>query len=399
LNVEREVPSLVEELMSEPRDVTLERESSALERLLTECTGRVVIYGAGSTGRRTLACLRSIGVEPLAISDNDPERQRDGVVGAAVLRPEEAAARFGDSALFIVAIWNAQHWYAETARELRKLGCTRVVPISSVYWRFAETFLPFFVIDLPNRVLDERDAVLRASRIWSDEQSSAEYLAHLRWRFQGDFEGLPGRPTHESYFADDIFELSRETLVDCGAYDGDTLASFLKRRGNDFIHIYAIEPSPEACGKLANFVSTLSPDIREKIGIHQIAVGAAPGVAHFDASSGVDSRISDAGTIVVNVEKLDSLCSDFPPTFVKMDIEGGEFGAIRGAEHIIKEARPILAICLEHFQHDLWRLPLLIHDTLPEYKMFLRTYEGDGWQTVVYAVPAERVLPHGPTIK
>ena len=68
LNVEREVPSLVEELMSEPRDVTLEREYATLDRLLAGCDGRVVIYGAGSTGRRTLACLRSIGVEPLAIS-------------------------------------------------------------------------------------------------------------------------------------------------------------------------------------------------------------------------------------------------------------------------------------------------------------------------------------------
>jgi len=32
----------------------------------------------------------------------------------------------------------------------------------------------------------------------------------------------------------------------------------------------------------------------------------------------------------------------------------------------------------------------LIKEMVPDYQMHLRCHEGDGWQTVVYAVPPER---------
>jgi len=34
------------------------------------------------------------------------------------------------------------------------------------------------------------------------------------------------------------------------------------------------------------------------------------------------------------------------------------------------------------------RIPLLIREMLPKHRLFLRAYEGDGFQTVVYAVSA-----------
>jgi hypothetical protein len=75
-----------------------------------------------------------------------------------------------------------------------------------------------------------------------------------------------------------------------------------------------------------------------------------------------------------------------------MDIEGAEYDALRGGVNVIRRDRPILAICVYHTQSDIWRIPLLVHSMVPEYKLYLRAYEGDGFQTVMYAVPSERIL-------
>jgi hypothetical protein len=74
-----------------------------------------------------------------------------------------------------------------------------------------------------------------------------------------------------------------------------------------------------------------------------------------------------------------------------MDIEGAEVEALNGARNLIARHHPILSICLYHRQSDLWRIPLIIHSMYPGYCFYLRSHEEDGWQTVAYAVPPERL--------
>jgi FkbM family methyltransferase len=379
-------------LLDEPLVDVSDREKKSLERLLSSCGGRIVLIGAGSTGRRAIAALRGIGVVPLAVADNDRAAWGTSVEGLPVIAPADAAAAYGTSAAFIVTIWNAKHWFSETKAQLENLGCTRVEPVSSVYWRFPQEFLPFFSEDLPHKVYAEKDDVLRAAAIWADDQSLAEYRAHVLWRTQGDFGGLPPKPKYDSYFSDDLFELMPgEHFVDCGAYDGDTIASVVARLGSSFERIDAIEPASDTFRDLGRYVSELSPDAAAKIVLHRCAVGAKRGTVYFDALSGLDAHVSEFGDFSVEQFTLDELFADVRPSYIKMDIEGAEYDALLGARTILKRDRPVLAICVYHTQNDLWRLPLLIHDTVPEYRMFLRTYEGDGWQTVAYAIPMERL--------
>jgi hypothetical protein len=75
-----------------------------------------------------------------------------------------------------------------------------------------------------------------------------------------------------------------------------------------------------------------------------------------------------------------------------MDIEGAEYGALLGGRKVIERDQPILAICVYHTQNDIWRIPLLVQQMLSRHKLYLRAYEGDGFQTVLYAVPQYRVL-------
>ena len=69
-----------------------------------------------------------------------------------------------------------------------------------------------------------------------------------------------------------------------------------------------------------------------------------------------------------------------------MDIEGSELAALRGARQCILENKPKLAVCLYHKPQDMWEIPLMIKEMLPEYKIYIRHHTDLLNETVCYAV-------------
>ena len=70
-----------------------------------------------------------------------------------------------------------------------------------------------------------------------------------------------------------------------------------------------------------------------------------------------------------------------------MDIEGSEMEALRGAEHIIRTQHPKLAISVYHCRDDVWRVPMLLLEYYPAYRLYYRVYAFPGNDTVLFAVP------------
>ena len=68
----------------------------------------LVLFGAGGIGRKTLAGLRALGIEPLAFADNNPALWGKRVNGLQVLSPQEASARYRKTAVFVVTIWSGE---------------------------------------------------------------------------------------------------------------------------------------------------------------------------------------------------------------------------------------------------------------------------------------------------
>lgn len=99
-----------------------------------------------------------------------------------------------------------------------------------------------------------------------------------------------------------------------------------------------------------------------------------------------DSRITDTGTVSIDARKLDDVLQGKKVTFIKMDIEGAELAALRGAEKIIREQRPRLAICVYHKPEDIWEIPSLILSCNPDYRLYLRHYSITETETVLYAI-------------
>ena len=84
--------------------------------------------------------------------------------------------------------------------------------------------------------------------------------------------------------------------------------------------------------------------------------------------------------------------------FIKLDIEGAELHAIRGAKQTIRDHRPQLAVCIYHRLEDYYEIPLLLADHAEDYTFRIGHYSPFHVfsETVLYGIPKEldRTLSH-----
>ena len=380
-------------LLSESPASVRQREALRFDELTAPFSGSLVLFGAGNLGRRTLAGLRKLGIEPMAFSDNNPSIWGKEVEGVPVFSPPDAAARFGQSAAFVMTIWGGRGTDRMSARcaQLTALNCTRVVPFAFLYWKHPEVFLPHYAVDAPHKVLAAADQVRAAFELFDDEASQREFVGQIKWRLQLDFDALPLPVEHEIYFPEDLVKVGpEEVFVDCGAFDGDTVKSFVARHGDAFSRLIAFEPDPANFEKLCACVESLPAAVRDKIACYPYATGTQNGAVRFEATGTAASAVGQ-GSLEVRCVKLDDFLTDPEPTWIKMDIEGAEVDTLLGAGALIARRSPVLAVCVYHQQDHVWQLPLLMRRLSPEYRLFLRPHVIESWDLLCYGAPNHRL--------
>lgn len=190
---------------------------------------------------------------------------------------------------------------------------------------------------------------------------------------------------HEGYRLD-----AGESLVDCGAYTGDTLKEFLRycSAGKEFSHAYAFEMDQENFLALNKWIDQQGSAVSEKITAYNAGVWNENGSLNYGKMSSSDSFsiFNPRETITANTIRLDNVLGDKRVTILKMDIEGAEKAALEGAKNLIKAQKPKLAVCVYHRIEDLWQIPILLKNWVPEYSISIR-HHARWWvsETVCYA--------------
>jgi len=221
------------------------------------------------------------------------------------------------------------------------------------------------------------------SDLLKDTLSKDIFASVINTRKSNNYEFFPKKyPIEEQYFSKDIPLRNYAEFIDCGAYDGDTLDA-MKNHEYTTQKIYAFEPD------LQNF-QKLSDKVKE---YHRQAVLFPCGVhSHtellcFNSGAGEGSAISKEGEAMIQCVALDDVLihTVSGPAFLKMDIEGAELSALKGAENLIRNADVDLAICVYHKPTDIVEIPQLI-STYGDYDFYLRLYGYYGMDLVLYAL-------------
>jgi len=215
------------------------------------------------------------------------------------------------------------------------------------------------------------------------EEKSQKVLADLiSFRSTGNPSALSSYKVllDEQYFESFASFGPDEVYVDCGGFDGDTTEGFI-RRAPGYRKIWFFEPSPSNMEKARRRLEKFS-----NILFFQEALSDRPGCLRFNPNMGSASTAQISGDLEVAVCTLDERVTD-PPSFVKMDLEGWELPALKGAARHIAADHPKLAIAVYHRAWDFWKIPRLILGLNPDYEVYLRHYT-EGWsETVMYFIP------------
>jgi FkbM family methyltransferase len=335
----------------------------------------IVILGAGNLGRRVARAIR-----PPAFCDNNPSRQGTMIDGIPVISPKAAIEQYPE-ATFVVAIWNPSRTEGMTDRiaQLKSLGARNIIPFTALFPQHGDLLLPHFLWERPDYYGAHKEEIARA-RALLDAKGQEEFDRQMRLRM-GDHCGQVIDPGIQ-YFPDDLFRLGEdEVFIDCGAYNGDTIADFQRASHDHFARIIAFEPDP------VNFAALLSAvNGDQRISLQPYATGLRRETLRLSMDS-TGSHISETGACVIEAVSLDDVLADTAPTYIKFDIEGSEPDALEGGRQTITRYRPKLAVCVYHAPDHLWSLPLQLHDLLPDSQLTLRTYNADGLDCVCYCIP------------
>lgn len=224
---------------------------------------------------------------------------------------------------------------------------------------------------------------------WADQRSREVFSVIVKRAIGGerDINLMPSICEDDQYFVPEIVQLDEnEDFVDVGAYDGDTVTGFLSAAKGKFHAIHALELDKNNFGKLIQTIPTLPQHER----IHAYNVGAWHEKARLAFKTEETSSRLGNGDAMADVMPLDELLHGLPVSFIKMDIEGAEPQALQGAQAIIRNQRPKLAICVYHHISHLWEIPAYIRQLSPDYKLYLRHHTNLEYETVCYAIPPSR---------
>lgn len=235
-------------------------------------------------------------------------------------------------------------------------------------------------------IKQNEEKFLKIYEEFSDEKSRECMTAYLNQKISGEYKYLENIWESNQYYDKDIVDFSKiESFVDCGAYDGDSFFAFLKNYqemvGKEYAGIsFLLEPDEENYKKLLGNCAKY-----EKCNTIKLGAWDKKDTLTFSIG-GTSSGINKDGCISINVDAIDNIVEEQRVDFIKMDIEGSELNALKGAEKTIKAYRPILAICVYHKKEDLLTIPQYIKSLCSEYKFYLRAYSKYTQELVLYAV-------------
>jgi FkbM family methyltransferase len=348
---------------------------------------RVYVYGAGSVGRDSISVLQRAGVLVRAVVDAK-ELTITSLHGVPLLKPDDPRITLQQRAesTLVIGIFNAHLSMPVLHAKLAALGWKKIIPFTNFHGAFSAELGNRYWLTSREYYRSLQPQLAAARALWADEKSLQLFDAIVRFRFSGDYDVLPAPDLERQYFPADLPTWPKPLrLVDCGAYDGDTLRQ-VRALGLELEAYAGFEPD---LGNFAKLTAELNSGARATsfAGLWPCGVWSHSCQLRFTEGQGAGSALDAKGTNVIQCTALDEALPSFGPTVVKMDIEGAEHAALLGAARSIQTHRPGLAICLYHEPAHLWEIPFLIQSWNLSYRMYLRSHCYSGFDLVLYAIP------------
>jgi FkbM family methyltransferase len=358
----------------------------------------VLIYGASHFGRALATELENKSVNYEFI---DSYAERDLIPGKHIYRPNEININEKSSLDVYLTVFRAsieEGADMSLTQDLEQMGFDKVLnPYQTM-----ELF-PQILKNLTNdgylwRQANDPEyynsAALDLVMGYLSDDRSRELLDNIaRFRKDCTFANYI-RPDVGPEYAPNGIELTcglnQLRIVDCGAYNGDTINQFFNLYGDQIETYYAFEPDLANYQKLLKVAKQIKQEHSSAdIMCLQAGVGGSNQTTRF-SSAGASSQFSDKGDLEVFSMQLDGTLSNSSVNLLKVDVEGEDLAVLKGAEQLIRQQKPNLAVSCYHRPGHIWQIPEFLKSINSDYKMFLRQHGHLGMELTLYCIDKSR---------
>lgn len=355
---------------------------------ILDVTKPIAVFGAGSFARSAISALRCSGFQITNLIQSKPEIA--SAMGLPIL-DWNAMAREDPDRQIVISILNRETPYDNIMKMAMKCGLKMLHMPWEMYEQLADEFGWQYWLSRRETILSQLSRLDTVAARLADQESYEILKRVVMFRLGLDPGYSSFRSPEAQYFNVITLPLLQKKsicYVDCGAFDGETCFEMLRLPDIDCKHAILLEPDPDNYAVLINNVQQ-----RRRQGQNHpviclpIAASNKCGSSFFERGKGESARLSALSNTTVTTARLDDLLLNMPVDFIKLDIEGEEANALRGAEQILRTCRPGLALSLYHKPDDLWELPELLFQLCPDYKFFVRQHFYNSFDLVLYCVP------------
>jgi FkbM family methyltransferase len=336
----------------------------------------VVVFGTGGAADCVADILNRYRVHIVCYVDNDVKKHGSLFRQRPVISPDELIHH--DQTILI-----ASSWARDIALQLNELD---------------KSFLDFsFCVDFErwknhfnHKIFNVKKSV-EIGKKYLNGVDLQRYMGCIRYRQTYNPLHLVGL-SHSHYMNPNVLPESTDIYIDGGAWHGDTLIE-LKDLLGEGIEIHSFEPD-EANYKI---LSTLIAD-KGFSNCHAVKkalwnqITTLNFMQSHEAVHTMQSRVSSLSSAnqpfteieATTIDDYTALISG-TPSYIKMDIEGAEPEALRGAQTLLKTNPPKLAISAYHEPNHLWELIEEIHSLNDNYKFWFSHHSQHLFESVIYA--------------
>jgi len=358
-----------------------------LEKIKSVSANRpIILYGAGEVVGIVLAVCKNSGLNITALCDSKKRGmyERAGVT-LPIITPHQLIEYYSNSSL-IVTSWKFE---SEIRKSLKSIGFNDENIFS--FW-----YLQRITPEIFNNYLD---GYKWAYDFYEDEISKQLVIDKMK----AYLVSAPLKPnTGKKMYYEKVIQFDENEVYLEGAYDEDgiqNIKQFINKVNGKYKYIYIFQPEKKPFENLQKysqkhndievFNAGLCAENGSKTFYYDGLVASGFVLCEYFATAGSKFSDTEFKTEDKKVLSIDTMIRDgrikHMPTFIKLDIEGSEADALKGAAYLIQNYKPKLAVCVYHQVQDIYEIPKVILDIRNDYKFILRQHDHGYYETVLYA--------------
>ncbi len=234
------------------------------------------------------------------------------------------------------------------------------------------------------KVLEQIDKISAVYEALADEESKESYLRMIKCIMEGE-PGFLRLAKYREYYHPLVYAEEGDVLIDGGLWQPYLTKAFAQQVGPSG-KVFAFEPVAAFAKRCKEVLDPIA-----NVRVEQLGLWSGVSTFYIEDQAGGSRMVSEPNerTESCHTISIDEYCQEhnIACSIIKLDIEGAEVEALKGAMKTIARHKPKLQIALYHEYSHYIDIPYTLLRHFPDYTFYIGHHEPWHFESVLYALP------------